>query len=342
MFEQIHLWSMASGLGLGMAFGAAAQRSRFCTLAAVCNLSLMRDARQWHAYLAALGVAVTGTAALESSHLVAIAETSYRSPAINWLGALGGGLVFGVGATLAGGCATRTLVRTAEGNIASLVTLLAFAVSSLMSLYGALEPLRRWVAEQSLHLSVSEASLSALFHWPPWLGPLVIGGACLLAIRMGGAWREHKRPIVGGALIGLLVVAGWWITGRLILDEFNPTPPASLAVAGPLAQDALWLFTGQSNGGVFALSLAPGIFLGAFLTALVAGEFHWVAPAGQRVAAYLRGGVLMGVGAQFAGGCNVGQGLTGVSTLSITSLLATLAMFCGMILALAWMQQRSG
>ena len=58
----------------------------------------------------------------------------------------------------------------------------------------------------------------------------MIGGACLLAIRMGGAWRKHNRPIAGGALIGLLVVAGWWLTGRLILDEFNPIPPASLAV----------------------------------------------------------------------------------------------------------------
>lgn len=87
---------------LGLIFGAVAQRSRFCLVAAVSNFTLMRDYRQLHAYLAALGVAVAGTAVLEWTQLVAISETAYRLPSLNWLGALGGGLLFGIGAMLAG------------------------------------------------------------------------------------------------------------------------------------------------------------------------------------------------------------------------------------------------
>lgn len=95
-------WLAGGGLGIGIAFGVVAQRSRFCVVSAFSNLVLMRDYRQLHAYLAALGVALVGTFALEWLDLVAIADTAYRRPSLNWLGALGGGLLFGLGAMLAG------------------------------------------------------------------------------------------------------------------------------------------------------------------------------------------------------------------------------------------------
>ncbi len=51
-------WLAGGGLLLGFLFGAAAQRSRFCMVAAVSNLALMRDYRQVHAWLATLGIAL--------------------------------------------------------------------------------------------------------------------------------------------------------------------------------------------------------------------------------------------------------------------------------------------
>ena len=104
------------GLIVGMIFGAVAQHSRFCVVAAVGNLVLIRDYRQLHAYLTALAFALSGTALLELWQWVDIGESGFRRPVLNWLGGLGGGLMFGFGAMLAGGCASRTLIRTAEGN----------------------------------------------------------------------------------------------------------------------------------------------------------------------------------------------------------------------------------
>ncbi|WP_296809098.1 YeeE/YedE thiosulfate transporter family protein [Thiocapsa sp.] len=98
MWDQINPWLTGGGLAIGFAFGVVAQRSRFCVVSALSNFVIMRDYRQLHAYLAALGVAVIGTFALEWWHLVAIADSGYRRPAFNWLGALGGGLIFGFGA----------------------------------------------------------------------------------------------------------------------------------------------------------------------------------------------------------------------------------------------------
>jgi len=336
MWDQINPWLAGGGLVLGAAFGLVAQRSRFCMVAAFSNFVLMRDYRQAHAYLAALGVAVIGTFALEWVELVAINDTGYRRPVLNWLGALGGGLLFGIGSMLAGGCASRTLVRTAEGNLGALLTLIAFAICAMATLFGALGPVLAWVLGRASPIGAGDASLSAILGWPAWVLPLGVGAACLAGIAGLGNWRDHKGTVVAGALIGLLVVAGWWITGVLAVDPFDPHPPASLTFATPLARGLTWLVMDQLTGSGFALFLVPGMLLGAFAAAVVSGEFRWVAPAGERVAAYLVGGAFMGVGALLAGGCNIGQALTGAATLSASSLLAVAGILGGMMLGMAW------
>jgi uncharacterized protein len=198
MWDEINPWLAGGGLVLGAAFGIIAQRTRFCVVSAVSNLSLMGDFRQVHAYLAALAVAVVGTFALEWFHLVTIADSGYRRPALNWLGGLGGGLLFGFGSMLAGGCASRTLVRTAEGNLGALLSLIAFALSGMAMLFGLLGPIQAWVLERAQPVGVGDAALSAILHWPPWVLPLGVGSACLAAILMLGNWRDHKGTIAGG------------------------------------------------------------------------------------------------------------------------------------------------
>ena len=342
MLNQINPWLAGGGLAVGAAFGVVAQRSRFCMVAAVSNFALMRDYRQVHAYLAALGLAVIGTFALEWADLVDIAETGYRRPALNLLGALGGGLLFGIGSMLAGGCASRTLVRTAEGNLGALLTLIVFALFAMATLFGALAPALAWVLARASPIGAGDASLSAILGWPAWVLPPAVGAACLAAILRLGNWRDHKGAILGGLLIGLLVLASWWVTGVLAVDEFDPRPPASLTFATPLARSVAWFTMGQLSGGGFALLLVPGMLLGAFAAAVISGEFRWVAPAGERVAAYLAGGAFMGVGALLAGGCNIGQGLTGAATLSASSLLAFAGILGGMMLGMAWVARSGG
>lgn len=341
MWDQLNPWLAGGGLVLGVAFGVIAQRSRFCVVSAVSNFALMRDFRQVHAYLAALGVAVAGTFALEWADLVSVAESSYRRPSLNWLGALGGGLLFGLGSMLAGGCASRTLVRTSEGNLGALLTLIAFALSGMAMLFGLLGPLQDWVVEFALPIGAGDATLSAVLGWPTWVLPLALAGACLAGILGLGNWRDHKATVAGGLGIGLLVVAGWWVTGTLGVDEFDPQPPASLTFAAPLARSVAWFVMGQPTGSAFALALVPGTLIGALAAAILAGECRWIAPAGERVGAYLTGGAFMGVGALLAGGCNIGQGLTGAATLSATSLLAVSGILGGMLLGLFWVGRRA-
>jgi uncharacterized protein len=145
MDDSFNLTLVAGGLILGLIFGGVIQRSRLCMMAAVSNQVLMGDRRQIDAYLVAVAIAVLGTQAIESGGWVVIAESSYRGARIDWLGTSLGGLMFGFGTTLAGGCAARILVGAAEGSGGALLALLAFALAATATQFGALEPVRVWV-----------------------------------------------------------------------------------------------------------------------------------------------------------------------------------------------------
>ncbi len=342
MDDDLNLWLMGGSLLVGIVFGAASQRSKFCTVAAVSNLVLMRDYRQFHAYLAALGVALLGTGLLEWGQWVDIPASSYRGGALDWAGALIGGLIFGLGAMLAGGCATRTLVRSAEGNLGALISLLAFALVGMATLFGALEPLRIWLRDETIWILGSrEGSLASILGWAPWATYLGFALLCLGLILILGDWRKHRGMLLAGALLGLAITAGWWVTGVLGQDEFSATTPRSVSIAGPLARGTAYLSLGQVTDSVFGLFMIAGVLFGAVASALLSRTFHWSAPAGGRVGSYLAGGAMMGAGAILASGCNVGNGLTGMATVSVQPLIAFTAIVMGMLLGLWWLQRQN-
>lgn len=340
MNESVPTSLAVGGLLIGFVFGIVAQRSSFCTVAALSNWVLLRDYRQVHAYMAALGVALVGTGLLEWGGWVLISDSSYRGARLDWINLSLGGLVFGIGSMLAGGCATRTLIRSAEGNLGALMILLVLAVTAMAALFGVLEPLRGWIAEHSaLYLSDGRSALAGWLSVPP-AAPAIVGALlCAVVVLQFGDWRNHPGMVAAGALVGLTIIAGWWLTGYLVYDEFESAPPISVSVVGPLARGFTYLTLGRVTGSLFGLFLIAGIFAGALLSALVSGTFRFVRPDGSRMGVYLTGGSLMGVGAILASGCNVGQGLTGLATLSLQSIVATVAIVFGMSIGMWWLQR---
>ncbi len=340
MMLELNLWLLGGGLGSGLLFGAVVQRSRFCTLAAVSNWVLMRDLRQVHGYLAAVAVAVAGTAVLEFTGLVPVAASMYRDARVDWLGALAGGLVFGIGMVLAGGCAGRLLVRGAEGSGGALLALVAVALGAAACIYGVLAPLRSALAEATaITLASEDSSLAALLGLPSWLVPVAVVSGCVWVIATALRRRESPGLMIAGAVIGALVVSGWFLTGYLAPDEVEMllNRPMSLTFAMPLAQLMRSIVSAEVSGNVFGLTLVTGALGGAFVSAAVSGTLRWTMPAGREIVRIALGGGLMGIGAVFAGGCNIGQGLTGLSTCSIFALLAILGTVIGLRLGLAWL-----
>ncbi|MBL8323553.1 MAG: YeeE/YedE family protein, partial [Rubrivivax sp.] len=128
------LWG---GFAIGLAFGAVAQRANFCTMGAlsdIVNMGHWGRARMW---VLAIAVAIIGATALHATGQVNLAHSIYRrSASLPWLALLVGGALFGVGMTLAGGCANKNLLRLGGGSLRSLVVLVFMGISAYMTLKG--------------------------------------------------------------------------------------------------------------------------------------------------------------------------------------------------------------
>ena len=338
--EDLNLWLVGGGLTVGAIFGLLVQHHRFCMVAATGNFLLIKDNRQLLAFIAALLVAITGTQLLEFTDTVAIADSSYRNSQLDWFGASFGGLIFGIGGVLAGGCATRTLVRSAEGSLHSIIALLFFMLLAASAQFSFLETIRLDLTHGTAINLEGDASIATILGLPQWL-PAVVIVSLMLAYLFKNWNPDAKSIVIGGIVIGALVVCGWYITGVLAQDEFDPTKPSAITVSGPLARFGYILIAAKFPALSFAISFVIGIAVTVLAFTLITGRFKFVAPKAGAIKFAVIGGSLMGIGGILAYGCNVGQGLTGISTLSFESMLAFSGMFIGTVVTVKLMEKFS-
>ena len=89
-------------------------------------------------------------------------------------------------------------------------------------------------------------------------------------------------------------------------------------------------FSDRSKVLTLGVVSVAGVVLGAFVYALATRSFRWEGFRDTRdTALHLVGAVCMGVGGVTAMGCTVGQGLSGLSTLSVTSFIAVTGIVAG-------------
>jgi len=337
--DGINVWLVGGGLAVGTVFAIMVQHFRFCLVAAISNLLLIKDTRQSIAFAAALVVAITGTQLLEMTGIVAIADSSYRNSTLDWFGAATGGLVFGIGATLAGGCAARTLIKTMEGSIHSLIALLSFAIVASITQFGFLASPRIQLSQITAIELTTDSGIAYILSLSPWLVLSVVVAGLLFFIYKCWKRSPDKIMLSVGAIIGGLVVLSWFVTGVLAQDEFNPTTPSAMTLSGPFARFGYMLYSGRIPVISFAVSFVTGVTVISLLLALMTGQFKLTVPAKGMVKMALLGGALMGIGAIMAYGCNIGQGLSGISTLSLESLLAFMGMIAGVSMVTKWMEK---
>lgn len=348
-----HLVNLA-GLVLGVIFGAAVQRSNFCTMGAISDMVLMGDGNRLRSWVLAIAVAMLGSQLLHLGGFIDLGRSIYASPNFGWLGAVIGGLLFGFGMVLAGGCGSRTLVRLGAGNLKSLLVVLMIGIAGYATLRGLIGPARLWLESWSnVDLKASGFSGQTL---PDLLGTglgispvglrwvLALGlPAMLLAwVFKDGRFRRQPTLIAAGVVIGLVVIGGWAATGILGNDEFEPVPLASMTFVAPIGYALQYVMTFTGATLDFGISTVGGVILGAFLMAKADGSFRieTFANAGD-VVSHLAGGVLMGIGGVTALGCTVGQGMTGISTLALGSFVALGGIVIGGILGVRYLEEGS-
>jgi len=338
------LWSVFL---LGMAFGVAARLGRFCLLRGL-RQQMGRDtevaagqAPALQAFALALAVALLASQGLQALGMLDLSQAAIARPSFSIAGVLIGGLLFGVGMVLARACGARSLVLLAGGNLRSLVTLVFLALGAQLAMTGVLTPLRLWL-QALTPLALAHATLPAyLSSLNTWL--LTLGLALLLlayALLRPGL-RQSRLQWGSALLIGLLVAAGWWLTAHIGVDEFEPARLTSLSFIGPIAEALLYLQLSVGREPGIGLTLTAGVLAGAFLAALGSRTARWEGfDSTGRLAASAGGGLLMGVGGVLAAGCSIGQGLSGLSTLSLASFAAVAGILLGALPSLRLLRRQ--
>jgi len=326
--REILLWS---GLIIGVLFGINGQWSGFCLNRALKEGWDSGAKQKAQSFALALVVSIIGAQTLSALEIVDLSTSIYRGNGASWLFVILGGLMFGYGMMLANGCGARAVVLLGQGNLRSFVVLLCLRISAYMTLTGLLAPLRLTLAQATAlpaHGFFEFATVTRFVLIASLSIPL------LLFVFWRGSIFKNKTDLLSGIVVGALITAGWWVTGWLGADEFEPAPSASLTFIAPIGETIQYtmIATGVRLG--FGVTVMVGVVLGSFLAAKWSKTFRlqgFETP--KQMLRYMGGGTLMGIGGALAMGCSIGQGLTGFSTLTYASMLAFVAMILGARLA---------
>lgn len=353
--------------GLAFVFGAVANRSNFCTMGAISDIVNMGHWGRMRMWLLAIAVAVIGTNLLFYFGLVDLPKSIYQRPRVNWLSLLVGGAAFGVGMSLASGCANKNLVRAGGGSVRSLVVLTFLGISAYMTLKGLFGQWRAdWLDPVAIDLAAfnlsdqSLASVLASMTGMPAKTALMVmlwltGLALLAFVFKDGRFRGNIVQWSAGVIIGAIVIAGWYLSGHLGFGEnpetlemtyfaTNSRTIESMSFVAPAAYglELLMLWTDKSLHVSFGVAAGLGVALGSLAWALASRSFRWEGFASfDDLRRHLLGAVLMGFGGVTALGCTVGQGITGVSTLAIGSFIALASIIGGSAATLKYISWRA-
>jgi uncharacterized protein len=357
MAFDIHFKVLLSVFVVALVMGWAMARTNFCTMGAVSDWVNMGDTGRLRSWLFAVAVAALGVLALELAGLVRLGEAMppYRTAQFAWLRYLLGGFLFGIGMTLASGCGTKTLIRIGGGNLKSLVA--AAGIAAVAYLMFTTEffnvAVMSWVGPTVVNLGSFEVSgqnvdalVSRLAGTDPMLtraavGALIVAGLLWFVFRSAD-FRGNYELVLGGAAVGLAVIAGWFITGGPWGEEwkehamFAAERPSRVEVQSftfitPIGDTGRYLMEPTRfsllNFGIMGVF---GVIAGSFLYSAVTRSLRLEWFVSFRDFLYhLGGGLLMGFGGFLAMGCTIGQGVTGTSTLALGSFMALAAMIAG-------------
>lgn len=330
-----------AGLLIGLVYGAVGLLSGFCLMSSLRGWWAEGDGRLVRTYALAMGVAVAATQLLAAAGLVDIGKSIYLQASFSAPLMLFGGLLFGYGMVMSNGCGSRALVLLGRGNLRSFVVVIVLGIVAMMTLKGLIAPARIAIVQasqttakvNSVPLLLSGLGLSEITA--RMVAASVISAALIIFAFANLPFRRSPGQIIAGLVVGLLVAAGWFASGYLGADDFNPTPVVSLTFIAPIADSLQYAMLSTGSTLNFGIATVGGVFAGSLITALATGRFHWEGYQSPRHMLRSAGGAaLMGAGGVMAFGCSVGQGLTGFSTLALASFVAIAGIMAGTALGL--------
>jgi uncharacterized membrane protein YedE/YeeE len=346
------------GFVLSMIFGAIVQRTHFCTLGAVSDIVNRGDWTRMRMWGMAMGVAMIGFFGLAAAGLVDPSKTLYASTRFIWLSALVGGAMFGFGMVLSSGCGSKTLARIGGGSLKSLVVFAVMGIAAFATLKGITAVARvatvDRIAVDFPHNATLPDWLARVLGLDPavaGLGLAIVVGLSLIAWALRGKSFRRFDNLLAGLGIGAVVAAAWWVSGSLAYVAEHPETlqetfiatnsgrSEALSFVAPVAYTLDWLMFFSDRSKVLTLGIVSvfGVVAGSAAYSLISRSFRWEGfRDAQDTGNHLVGAALMGMGGVCAMGCTVGQGLSGISTLSATSFVALASILAGCVAGLKY------
>jgi uncharacterized membrane protein YedE/YeeE len=358
---------------LSVILGAVVNKTNFCTMGAVSDMVNMSDYGRFRAWLLAIAVATLGIGILEYLELVDVSSTfpPYRDTSLIYIENILGGVMFGIGMTFASGCGNKTLIRVGGGNLKSVLVFIVIAIiayymttpfpDSDKTLYSVL--FYDWVNPMAVSLN-SNQDIGALVGGAEnnrimrLVAALLVAAVMLFFIFKARDFRSSKDNILSGVVIGLIILAAWYISSNIsinaddssysmseyysewdMLAESDEGKPAtgrvlntqSFTFINPIGQTYGYVKDGFDPSLLtFGLVSVFGVILGSLLWSLISRSFRieWFVDV-KDFLTHLIGAILMGFGGVLALGCTIGQGITGMSTLALGSILTFISIIFG-------------
>ena len=327
---------LLAALIIGLIYGSVGLLSGFCMMSGMRGWLAEGDGRLVRTYALAMGTAIVASQVLAAAGLVDLNKSIYLQPTFSAPVLFLGGLLFGYGMVMSNGCGSRALVLLGRGNLRSLVVVIILAIFAQMTLKGLIAPSRiamvgasqTTAATNSLPALLASIGVSAVVA--RMVAASVLAAALIIFAFAYAPFRQSPGQIAAGIIMGLLVAGGWYATGYLGADDFNPVPVTSLTFIAPIADALQYVMLSTGSTLNFGIVTVFAVFAGSLVTALLTGRFHLEGYQSPRHMLRSAGGAaLMGVGGVMAFGCSVGQGLTGLSTLSLASFIAVAGILIG-------------
>lgn len=326
------------GFAGGVALGFAARWGRFCTLGAIEDATLGGSRGRLSAWALAIAIAITGTYALDQAGLISISRSFYLISPTTLLATLFGSSLFGLGMSLVGTCGYGTLARVGGGDLKSVVTFLVLGITAYATMNGLSAYVRVYLFDVPTvldHPAGFAHAASGLLGGSIHSWAYLIAGVVAAIALSSRDLRSSSRYLIAGIVVGLAIVSGWFVTGYLANDPFEPQLLESFTFTGPPGDTLVYVMTATGASLQFGVGAVAGVIAGATITTLFQRHFRWEACDDAReMRRQILGGALMGFGGVTALGCTVGQGLSAASALAFTAPVALLCMFGGAWLGL--------
>ena len=354
----IELTILLCGLLLGIVFGFACQRSRFCFLGIISDLYIYRNLNRLSLYLFTLLTAAIGVQLLAGSGSINPADSAYMNISDKTISSVFGGLLFGIGMTFCSGCTTSTLIKFGGGNLKSLIILTLSGIAAISTMRGSLSSIRITLFEDNFLVR----KLNNFFENKgvfgidmEWLWPILLLASLSFLLLNKVKNLESRKNVFWGLVMGACIVGAWFLSGNIgFLAEHPDTleskymltdsgKPESFSFIGPLAY-SLEFFLYQSDSSKFisfGIIVLFGLLLGSYLSARLQKRFKLEFFTTKNDFIYcVIGSTLMGFGGVTASGCTLGHGLSGLSIGSVDSIIVVGSIAIGVILGIRHMENK--